>query len=270
MKSASSLLWFFGLTFAVTWPFHILAASIPVGADVPQVVRELLFLPGTIAPALVAVALTAWAEGRGGVRSLLSRILLWRVGARWYVFALSFMAAAKAAAALLHYLVDGTWPPFNAGAVLALLFVVWISMWIQAGEEVGWRGYALPRLSAAMGLGWASVVLGLVWAVWHLPLFLLPGIETTGQSFPVYVLYVVALSVAMTWLYWKTGGSLLLVMLMHAAINNSKGIIPTGSLPSAHPFTLNASLLAWLTVGVLWLCAAYFLVRMAGARDLER
>jgi CAAX protease family protein len=93
----------------------------------------------------------------------------------------------------------------------------------QAGEEIGWRGYALPRLAARFGLGSASVLLGLVWAIWHLPLFLVPEADTWGQSFPLYLLQVTALSVAIAWLFANTRSSLFPVMLMHAAVNQYEG-----------------------------------------------
>jgi len=137
-----------------------------------------------------------------------------------------------------------------------------VSTPVQAGEEIGWRGYALPRLAARFGLGRASILLGLLWGSWHLPQFFIPEADTYGQSFFVYVLQVTALSVAMAWLYARTNGSLLLVMLLHAAVNNAKDIVPS-ALPGAdRTFGLSASLVAWLTVTLLWICAGYFLVRM--------
>jgi membrane protease YdiL (CAAX protease family) len=140
------------------------------------------------------------------------------------------------------------------------------STWVQAGEELGWRGYALPRLAARLGLGPAGILLGVIWATWHLPLFFILGGDTVGQSFPVYLLQVTALSVAMTWLYWKTDGSLLLVMVMHAAINNTKDIVPSAAPGATHPFALSGSLVAWLTLVLLWIAAAAFLFQMGTAR----
>ena len=134
---------------------------------------------------------------------------------------------------------------------------------MQAGEEIGWRGYALPRLARQLVLVRASIVLGVIWACWHLPLFFIPGSDNYGRSFPVYLLAVTALSVAMAWLYWRTNGSLLLTMLMHAAVNNSN-IVPSAVLPGADPFALSAPLVAWLTAALLSICAVYFLVRMRG------
>ena len=74
-----------------------------------------------------------------------------------------------------------------------------------------------------------------------------------------------ALSVAMAWLSWRTNGSLLLVMLMHAAVNNTKDIVPSAVAGAINPFVLSTSLVAWLSVALLWICAVYFLVRMRRA-----
>ena len=87
-------------------------------------------------------------------------------------------------------------------------------------------------------------------------------LNVLGQSFPLYLLQVTALSVAMAWLCWRTGGSLLLVMLLHAAVNNTKDIVPSAVPGATNPFALSTSLAGWLTVAFLWIAAAYFLVRM--------
>jgi uncharacterized protein len=108
-------------------------------------------------------------------------------------------------------------------------------------------------------------VLGVLWATWHLPLFFFPGADTENQSFPVYLLEVTALSVAIAWLYAKTRGSLLPVMLLHAAVNNTKDIVPAADPHATSPWALSHSPVAWLTVAVLWLCAGYFLLRMRRA-----
>jgi len=138
----------------------------------------------------------------------------------------------------------------------------------QSGEEIGWRGFALPRMAARLGLGGASIVLGVIWAGWHLPLFFVPGVDTFGQSFPVYLLQVTALSVAIAWLWWRTGGSLLLTMLMHAAINNLN-VVPSVPRAVLSPFRPDAPPLAWLSLVVLWIPAVYFLVRMRRATPLH-
>ena len=172
------------------------------------------------------------------------------------------MPAIKLSVALVHRLSTGAWPRFGQEAWYVMLGAILISTWVQAGEEIGWRGYALPRLSQQFGLAPASIILGIIWALWHLPLFFVPRADTFGQSFPLYVLQVTAVSVALAWLYWRTEGSLLLVMLLHAAINNTKDIVPSVVPGATDTFTLSSSRVAWLTVLLLWIAAAYFMVRM--------
>jgi uncharacterized protein len=257
---------FLPLTFAVAWTAWLAAAALsPPERSGFFGFRGPVFLLGVFAPGLVALALTAYDEGRAGVEQLVARIGRWRVGARWYLLAVGFLAATKLLAALLHRAATGVWPVFGDTPWLLMLGGIVGSMWVQAGEEIGWRGYALPRLARHLGLGGASVVLGVIWAGWHLPLFFLQGSGSDGQSFPIYLLHVTALSVVMAWLYWRTQGSLLLVMLMHASVNNTTGIVPAAVPGAANPWSFEGSPVAWLTVLLSWLSAAYALWRMRGA-----
>jgi membrane protease YdiL (CAAX protease family) len=264
-----SLLAFFLLTFFVTWTIWIAVWAISRGGEYPgSGLPMLVFYIGVFAPGLVALWLTHRHEGRAGAVALLRRLVQWRVGLRWYAFALGYMAAIELAAALIHRIATGEWPRFGTEPLYLMLAATIASTLFfgQAGEEVGWRGYALPRLAERFGLAGASIVLGIIWAAWHLPLFFIPGIETTGQSFPLYLVGVTALSVAIAWLYAQTNGSLSLTMLMHAAINNTKDIVPSVGQAPTNPFALNPSLLGWITAGLLWVCAGYFLIRMRGVR----
>jgi len=102
-----------------------------------------------------------------------------------------------------------------------------------------------------------------------LPFFFIAGTAKSGQSFPLYLLNVTALSVAMAWLYWRTNGSLLLTMLMHAAVNNTKDIVPSAVATTTNAFSFSSSRVAWLSVAILWTCAAYFLVGMRGVKVLD-
>ena len=257
---------FFSLTYAVTWTCFVTAgvisrANAPV-APARAVLGGALLLLGTFAPGLIALTLTELAEGRAATRALFGRGFRWRVGLRWYVFAVAYIPAVKLTVALLHRVVTGRWPRFGQQAWYVMAGAILVSTWAQAGEEIGWRGYALPRLADGLGLASASVLLGAVWAAWHLPLFFFPAADTFGQSFPLYLLQVTALSVAMAWLYWRTGGSLLLVMVLHAAVNNTKDIVPSAVSGATDPFALSTSLVAWMTVVLLWIVAGYFLYRM--------
>lgn len=266
---------FLVLTFAVTWALWALVIRVLSAAHEPSQFPRLLalggpvFLIGVFAPGLVAVALTARAEGGRGVGALLRRVVRWRVGLRFYAFALLLMPLTKLTVAVVYRALVGTWPQFGETRPLLLVLATILSTVGQVGEEVGWRGYLLPRITERTGLAAASLLVGAIWAVWHLPLFFAPGADTNGQSFPLYVLQVMAFSVALAWLYWRTDGSLLLTMFMHSAFNNMKDIVPSGGVRGGSPFTLEATLVFRLTIVLLWVVAVLLLVRMRGVRHLD-
>jgi len=266
------LLTFLSLTYAVAWLCWTAAGTISRGSEPPApalaVLAGALLLLGTFAPGLTALALTERAEGRVATQALLRRVFKWDVGARWYLFAAGYFPSIKLSVAVAHRVATGEWPRFGEEAWYLMAAAIVFSTWVQAGEEIGWRGYALPRLSERFGLAPASVILGMIWATWHLPLFFIPDTSTFGQSFPVYLLQVTALSVVVAWLYWRTEGSLMLVMLLHAAVNNTKDIVPSAVPGATNTFALSPSLVAWLTVAFLWTTAVYFLVRMSGTTTL--
>lgn len=255
---------FFLLTCAVTWTAWWWSAEFAGSASALFGLGGPVFLLGVFAPALVAIALTALRAGLGGVVQLLAPIGWWHVSARWYAFAIAYTPTIKLLAALIHRVVTGEWPVFGTTPWLLMLGAIVLSTWVQAGEEVGWRGYALPRLARFMGLGGASLLLGLVWAFWHLPLFFLQGSGSDGQSFPIYFLHVTALSVAMAWLFWKTRGSLLLVMVMHASVNNTTGLVPATLPEPVNTWSFEGSPMAWITLGLSWAVAAVLLFKMRG------
>ena len=265
-ESDSGLLSFLALSYAVTW-----AAFITVARWVPAQTAAgyALVLFGAYTPGIVALFLTARAEGSRGVWALLRRIMVADVPVRLYIVAVTYIAVVKLTAAVLHRLVSGVWPPFGAESLALIPLAIAFSTPFQAGEEIGWRGFALPRLADRFGLRIASLVLGVIWAMWHLPQFYIAGADTYHQSFPVWAAQVVAISIAFAWLYAKSGGSLLLVMLMHSAINNSKDIVASGAAIPPGVFSLNAPLVAWLGLVLLWISATYFLVRMPVKLELR-
>jgi len=260
IHSGGALLAYFALTFAVTWGCWITI----IRSDAAHSLLGRFFLyVGVFSPALVSLALTFARSGAPGVRALLGRLLPVPVAARWIAFALGYLLAVKLTAALLHWLVAGQWPRFDLSEVALIPFAILLSTPVQAGEELGWRGFALPRLAARFGLARASLLLGLVWATWHLPLFYLRDADTFGQSFVLYATQVVAISVAIAMLWARARGGLLLPMLFHASVNNTKDIVPSAT-PGAHGvFSAHASLLGWLGTAVLWACTIAILAWMA-------
>jgi membrane protease YdiL (CAAX protease family) len=222
-----------------------------------------LLLLGIVSPAIVALGLTVRAGGRERVRHLLGRLVEWRVGVRWYAFAVGYIVAVKLAAAVAARAIVGEWPTFGPSPLWLLFGTIGSTLLGgQVGEELGWRGYALPRLTDRWGWRSGSLVLGVIWAVWHLPLFYMPGADTYGQSFPLYLSQVTGLSVAIAWLYGRVEGSLVPVMLMHASLNNLTNIVPGVARPAASPWLPHAALQGWLTAGAIWVAAIWFLVEM--------
>ena len=253
---------FFALTFAMTWACWT-PAVLAAGALSPAL--SWLWLLGVFAPALVAIAVTGRLDGREGVRPLLRGVTTWRVPLRWYGFAVGYIAGIKLAAAGIERLFTGSWPAFGHERPVILLIATALSAPVQIGEELGWRGFALPRLADRMGLRWASVVLGVIWAAWHLPQFSLVSADTYHQSFPIWSVEVVALSVAMAWLYGRTHGSVLLTMIMHAAVNNIKDIVPSALSEPPGTFSLHGSPTMFLTVGLMSVVAVCLFVGMPGS-----
>jgi membrane protease YdiL (CAAX protease family) len=217
---------------------------------------------GAISPGLVAICITAKTQGAEGVKLLITQISFKKTGVLWYIFAITFFALIKGLAALVFFLIYNSWPQFGTTSGYVMLAGIAISMWAQAGEEIGWRGYALPLMSKQFGLARSGVLLGIIWGLWHLPLFYFEAADTFHQSFPLYLLQVTGISVVMTWLFWKVNGNLLPLMVFHAAINNSKDIVPSASKASASPFTLNASPIGWISAAVIWVIACYLIYAM--------
>ena len=269
-RHRQDLLAYFGLVYAVTWSAFILAAassgSFTLGVPVPAALKWPLLLLGAFAPSAVATWLTARRGGRDAVRALLRRLLEWRVGAQWFAFALLFLVTLKLAAALIVRLTSGTWPAFGSFPPWYQVLVVSLLAMVLGGplgEEVGWRGYALPRLQSLLGERAASVMLGALWALWHWPVFFIPGLDQYGQPFIPYALYVTGLSVAFAWLYRNTRGSLLLAVVMHTAVNQTKDVVVT-RLPAGGPGALSLAYtpVGWAFLGLIWACAGWMLSRM--------
>jgi membrane protease YdiL (CAAX protease family) len=191
-------------------------AFVPIPAASP--LGRGFILLGAFAPSLAAVAVTFRTQGRGGGITLLRRIVQWRVSAKYYVFALGFMVAIKLTAALIYRASTSSWPHFDTSQWYLIPLAIAFATPFQAGEEIGWRGYALPQLAKYFGFGSASVLLGAVWGVWHLPQFFIRDADSYQQSFPIFVMQVTAMSVVFAWLY-------LLTMLLHAFVLAREAVI---------------------------------------------
>jgi len=212
------LISFFVLTYAITWaiesPLVFLTDSI---TDAQGLVLVIL---ASNVPSVLAIVLTALVLGRGALRKLLGRLLIWRVNPLWYLVVILGPVALTGGVVGLNALMGG--PSLSLGMPLlgAAIFLAFsIFPGSALGEEIGWRGYALPRLQAGRSALSASLILGPIWALWHLPLWLTGAPGRTPTLYAAFVVSVIALSVILTWVYNSTGGSLLMVVLLHATFN---------------------------------------------------
>ena len=232
------------LMFLMTWPIDLSASQV-LPFRVPMIVSILVGY-GFVLASLVMTALTL---GRGGVASLLKRFLIWRVGGKWYLVAFLLVPFVDLLGIVLDAALGGRPIDFNtvlayrifgSSASLALLVVPYLLFdAVTNGEEIGWRGYVLPRLQTKYSALVSSLILGIVWGAWHLPKFLAPG---NNSSFALLMVDTVAKAVILTWLYNNTGGSLLLTTLCHASWNTAGMFLPMANTVTGE--NLGASIVA--------------------------
>jgi len=231
------LLFFFVLAFAFSWVVWAPAVFLARGPSEPRTLAALFHLAGGLGPMVSAFVITALAGGSAGVRELLGRVLRWRVGVGWWVVAVAGPAILFLLAAAISRLLFGEWPPlgeFGRSEEFAFLGLTpyWLAniVFYGFGEEVGWRGFALPRLQTGRRSALlAALILSLFWAAWHIPLFLFAmGLKSMGLvAIPGWVFSIVTGSVLLAWIYNSTGGSVLIVAIFHGtldiAINSPAG-----------------------------------------------
>jgi membrane protease YdiL (CAAX protease family) len=270
---------YFVIAFAFTWFFWWLAA---LGAR--EVIPALpgLTVIGTFGPLVAAVILTAQESGRTGLRSLLSRILQWRVAPIWYAVALLGPLVITLTAMVLEVALLGVQPPSLGvligelpSTVLTLLVnAVYMLIFVTLGEEVGWRGYALPALQARYSALLASLILGVLWALWHLPVFFNPDTSYINLPFFLFLPFIVLVAVIMTWVFNSTGGSVLMAMFFHAVINSADElwkVLPEHSVrPPTAAEAAAASAHLYLMLTIVLGGAAIVLVLVYGPHNLSR
>jgi membrane protease YdiL (CAAX protease family) len=213
-------------------------------------------------PTLSAFIMTATTEGRAGVRRLLGRYVLWRVGIRWYLFAIIGVPLIMLLGTVI---VSGDQPNFGAlsGPSYILSYLaLFVLVFILGGpllEEPGWRGFALPRLERLHGPLVGTLILGLLWALWHLPEFLVPSwaAASGGGSILDIAMFVVtatAFAIVITWVFNNTQASLLLAMLVHASIDTFGStlgeVFPAPAVSSSLPLLISFGVVAVVLVAL--------------------
>jgi membrane protease YdiL (CAAX protease family) len=242
------------LTFAITWVVWIPRALAANGSGPDWVVTF-----GSVwshGPAIAAVVASLLWGGRPALRDLGARLIRWRVGAQWYLLVLAGPAAVWLLTAALHTALGGEASDaaplaVEAGLVGAVPLLLALCLTDGLGEETGWRGYALPRLLERTRPVTASLLLGMIWALWHLPLYWTPGVPLY-QS-PILLLFVdlPITSLLYTWVFRHTGGSALLAVLLHGAGNLFAVPLHSAGEGPLQPFLLAVLVRAALAVAAV-------------------
>ncbi|MBI2375530.1 MAG: CPBP family intramembrane metalloprotease [Deltaproteobacteria bacterium] len=185
---------------------------------------------GLFGPLVGALIVGRFERGGPGVGAIFRRLQLGPVTPAWFLIATLFNGVLFAVGAGFARLVgvegtDYVYPPVGAQRITALILVPWV-------EEIGWRGFALPRLNARFGSLRGSVLLGLIWGLWHVPMLILSG--TPSWLLPILAAFFVAGSMTFTWVFIHTKGSLLTAVLMHfgAHLSNPHQVIATNPTPA--------------------------------------
>lgn len=254
--------------------FFLLACVFSWGQWVPAILSQRGIVPfpvpvtplGSFGPAVGAIAVLLVLVGRGSLRAVLQSALQWRARPRWYAFAVLFPLAMNLSAALPTAVFASVRPELKyldrwyLVLPLALLILV---LGGPLGEEIGWRGFALPRLQERFDSLTASAIIGGLWLVWHLPLFWMEGAQQKGSSLALFALTVFAMAVLFTWLYNRTGRNLWMAIVFHTSIN-----VCGVSLPLVAPDLDKEPLQEALAVGLA--CVTALTVALREGRDLGR
>lgn len=251
------------------WAFFLLAYGLNFGVILVNIyLVRLPRLPMAIlqaaTPSLAALMVAACLGGAAEVRAVFSGYARWKVNWRWY-FAAFLMAGCPLLIALVYTLMgnpapglrpDASWPVFFNALVICTLCG-------PIPEEGGWRGFALPRLQRRFGALAASLILGVLWAFWHVPFYLDPVYRVATMPFPMFVGVVIGLTILFTWIYNNSGGSLALTMLAHFFFNFSSVFLVQyfGLMPPIWLYAGGGGLMVLLTIWVV----VYF-----GPRRLSR
>jgi membrane protease YdiL (CAAX protease family) len=209
---------------------------------------------------------------REGIRRLVMGWAKWRVGVRWYLVSFSPILVALLAGVVFIALGGTPTAPESPIGLPLLTFFVLSIVTGAAGEELGWRGFLLPRLQRRFNALVSSLIVGVVWAIWHLPLWFLPGCGWDATPYWAFALSAVSSSVLITFVFNNTGASLLMASIIHFSLNFGMGVVRMfGLLPSPREAWVIVSVLYTLYAGTITVLSAAGSPRAKGAsRALAR
>jgi uncharacterized protein len=249
---------FVALTFGITWTIAATAMLAPDWFNTrfgPLNSRAPMFYFAVWAPNIAAFVITLATGGWFAIRDLFDRLLRWRVGLWVWAIALGFHPALMLVVEAVGLAFGDPLPTWSNWQALGLgLISLPLIALGPLGEELGWRGYLLPRMLERMRPLSAALILGAIWMIWHVPAFLLSGVPQSNMSFPIFAIGGIAFNVFTTWLFLNARQSILIAGIIPHTLANAWG-------DAFGPMT-------WINAGVL-VAGAFLLVRLVGLRDLS-
>ena len=231
---ASPVRIFFRYTFALTWGAGLVGLVVArlVPGTQPFTTTSPFYWIAGYAISVVGIVMTAIWDGPAGLRRLGSRLVPWRAKLHWYLIVLGGYGLIFAAA--LHAARAAGAGPMSLPAFRAVPFGILMTLLTDVGplgEEFGWRGFALPRLLERWPPLKASIILGGIHAIWHVPLFFIPDMPQSRIPFLIFAVGVISIAIIDTWVYLRSRANLLLAILVHLMANYCGGILGAPALP---------------------------------------
>ncbi len=220
---------FFGLAFAFSWLVWLPAILANVGViklPLEQYANAFLFV-GVFGPMFGACVCVYREKKWSGLRGLLGSLLKVRFHPAWWMAIVLLPIAIQAVAHFLPFVVGGPIPPRGTSSAREFISTFALVTLLGGGqEEIGWRGYALDRIQSQFNALTSSVLLGAIWALWHLPLWFMPGTSLRFAPIGSFVIGLLSLSVILTWIYNNTGRSAIAATLTHGMSNAAHTLFP--------------------------------------------
>jgi membrane protease YdiL (CAAX protease family) len=252
---------FFLLAYLFSWTFWLPVALVFPGTNDSALPLILVFC-GTVGPLVSAVILSWFTDGKKGVQSLGQRIIHWRVGIRWYLTAFCLPPLVILSGLALFIATGHPIGVVNPIFPLYLLPLAFVFAMITGGplaEEPGWRGFALPNLLESYSPLAASIIIGVVWSLWHLPLFFVTWSSQSGLQPGYYLLMNIGFSTLMTWIFLHTEGSVLIAMILHTSFNVAATLLPVSQ-------AVTGSSLPLILIAII-MCAVAIIVVIARRQE---
>jgi len=261
------LISFVVVNYIVSWSFIYPSFQLILKAEDDKFpMLALIGIIGAYGPSISALIIEKITMGNQGVKALLNKLLIWKLHFKWYLFIflvpVLLYGLAVLSTQLFGYELDTI--NFKEGLSSSFLFILIALPFGPLGEELGWRGFFLPKLLQKFNIWKSSLIVGVIWTVWHLATFSLPGaaipsvFEVSFYTLFLYLLMTIAESFLFTYIFLKTNGSVLIAILLHTAFNAGSNIVLT-IFPQVENnvdqryviYVINILLIAVLSIGLL-------------------